>query len=174
MGRLLLDQVISTDFGQLDLGWAENFGFDGDFDRFYAGQANGLVGAADTSGVHLSLARRSGGSQVQIELCDHEPELPAAPWEDIVEVSVSIPDGARPRWSTWAGAEGGPLNIPAGSYRLRVSAHGRDAGRDGEFADAVVDYYLLQFWPAALEPDAVLRVRSRDAAYWHHEVGGRR
>lgn len=174
MRRVLLDQVIATDFGQFDLGWVDNFGFDGDFDRFYAGQVNGLVGAAATSGVHVNLARRSGGSRVQIELCDRTPDLPETTWEDVVEVPVSIPAGARPRWSTWAGEDSGLLPIPDGAYRLRVSAHGRDAGRDGEFAERVVDFYLLQFWPALLEPDAIIRVRSSDAAYWHREVGSRR
>jgi hypothetical protein len=66
------------------------------------------------------------------------------------------------------------LPIPAGRYRLRVSARGRDAGSDGEFEEGVVDTYLLEFWPAAVEPDAVLRVGGQDAAYWHDEVGGRR
>ncbi len=55
-----------------------------------------------------------------------------------------------------------------------MSARGRDAGRDGEFEEGVVDTYLLEFWPAAIKPDAVLRVGSQDAAYWHDEVGGRR
>lgn len=139
MRCVLLDQVISTDFGQFDLGWVDNFGFDDDFDRFYADQANGLVGAADVGGVHVNLARRSGGSLVQIELCDRAPDPPEDPWEDVVEESVSIPDGAHPRWSTWAGEDSGPLPIPAGAYRLRASAHVRDAGKAGELAEGVVD-----------------------------------
>jgi hypothetical protein len=36
------------------------------------------------------------------------------------------------------------------------------------------DFYLAQFWLAPEEPDAVLRVGSSDAAYWHAEVGSRR
>jgi hypothetical protein len=174
MRRVLLDQVISTDFGQLDLGWADSFGFDGHFDRFYGGQVNGLVGASDPRGVHVNLARRSGGSKVRIELCDHVPDLPEPAWEDVVEVSVAIPAGAQPRWATWAGEHGGPLPVPTGSYRLRVCANGRDAGRDSEFAERVVDFYLLQLWPGLFEQDAVIRVGSQDAAYWHREVGSRR
>lgn len=144
MGTVLLDQVIATDYGQLDLGWSAAFGFDGDFDRFFAGQVNGLVGAGDDTGVYLNLARRSGGSRVRIELLERVPEHLHEGWEDVVQVSVAIPPGVQPRWSSWAGEDGGSLPIAAGTYRLRVSARGRDAGRDGEFAEGVVDSYLLE------------------------------
>lgn len=174
MGTVLLDQVIETDYGQFDLVWNVPFGFDGDFDRFFAGQLNGVVGAADADGVYLNLARRSGGSRVRIELLEQAPRSGVEPWEDVVEVPVVVPEGSQPRWASWAGENWGPLLIPAGRYRLRVSADGRDAGRDGEFAEGVVDTYLLEFWPAAIEPDAVLRVGSQDAAFWHHELGARR
>ncbi|WP_157180952.1 hypothetical protein [Actinopolymorpha alba] len=40
--------------------------------------------------------------------------------------------------------------------------------------EGVVDSYLLELWPAPIEPDGVVRVGSHDAAYWHHEIGGRR
>lgn len=175
MSTILLDRVISTDYGQFDLGWAEDFGFDGDFDRFFAGQLNGLVGAADRSGVYLHFARQFGGSPVRCELLDAAPGAPDAQWEDVVEVSVQVPDGATPRWSSWAGEEEGALAIPSGTYRLRVSARGRDAGHDmGVDHDDPLDRYLLELWPAPMAPDAILRVTSADARYWHAELGGRR
>lgn len=174
MGAVLLDETVETDYGQLDLGWSEGFGFDGDFDRFFDGQLNGLVGAADASGVYVILARRSGGSPVRIELLDQAPGPAGEAWEDVVEVSVKIPDGAQPRWSSWAGESGGTVAVPPGTYRLRVSARGRDAGHDGEFAPGPVDWYLLELWPAPPTDDAILRVGSADAAYWHKTVGGRR
>jgi hypothetical protein len=43
-----------------------------------------------------------------------------------------------------AGETSGQLDIPAGSYRLRVSARGRDVGAADEFADHIVDHYLLE------------------------------
>jgi len=174
MGTMLLDQVIETHYGQFDLGWTLPFGFDGDFDRFFSGQVNGLVGAADATGVYINLARRSGGSQVRIELLEHPPGPGRDTWEDVVEVSVTVPEAADPRWASWAGESWGLLTVPAGTYRLRVSARGRDAGRSDEFADGVVDSYLLQFWPAPIEPDAIVQVASEDAIYWHQENGGRR
>jgi hypothetical protein len=63
MERVLLDEVISTDYGQFDLIWVDGAGFDGDFGRFFRRQDNELVGAADPGGVFLNLARRSGGSR---------------------------------------------------------------------------------------------------------------
>ncbi|EYR62717.1 hypothetical protein N866_05735 [Actinotalea ferrariae CF5-4] len=47
MDQVLFDDVVHTDYGQLDLVWSDEGGFDGDFDRFFSGQLNGLVGAAD-------------------------------------------------------------------------------------------------------------------------------
>jgi hypothetical protein len=172
--RVLLNEVIWTDYGQLDLVWTDTGGFDGDFDRFFNGQVNGLVGAADTSGVYLNLARRSGGSPVRIVLRDGPAELDDA-FQDVVEVSITIPPGAVVQWMSWAAETRGVLSeVPTGSYRLRVSARDRDEGASGEFADGFVDAYLLELWESSVTPDAVLRAGSADAEYWHREVGNRR
>lgn len=173
MERVLMDQVVETDYGQFDLVWADDYGFDGDFDRFFAGQLNGLVGASSGEGLYMNLARRSGGSPVRIVLLDDSPALDES-WEDVVEVSVSVPAGSDPSWTAWAEMQGGPLDLPPGDYRVRVSAKGRDAGREGEFADGPVDRYLVELWPAPAAPDAIIRAASTDADYWHREVGSRR
>jgi hypothetical protein len=170
---VIFDRLVETDYGQFDLIWGDSFGFDGDFDRFFDGQVNGLAGAASGEGLYLNLARRSGGSPLQIVLSDTEPPL-REDWEDVVEVSISVPDDAQPKWSTWAGEDNGPIPILPGSYRVRVNARGRDSGRDGEFADGPVDWYLIEVWPAPSVPDAILRTTTADAAYWHSEVGSRR
>lgn len=147
MDALLADEVIHTDYGQLDLEWSDDGGFDGDDDRFFANQVNGLVGAGDPNGVYLNLGRRSGGSHVRIALLTAEPADPGEQWEDVVEVSLVIPPGREVRWMSWAGLSSGQLEVPAGSYRLRVSARGRDVGAAEEFADGVVDHYLLVVEP---------------------------
>jgi hypothetical protein len=173
--RVLLDEMIDTDYGQFDLLWGHDYGFDGDFDRVFAGQVNGLAGAASGQGLYLNLARRSGGSQVRIVLLQDAPAISEDDgWEDVVEVAIRIPHDAEPRWCTWAGEESGPLDIPQGSYRVRVSARGRDAGADGAFADGAVDFYLLEIWPAPTQPDSIIRSTSANAEYWHREVGNRR
>lgn len=174
MVRVLLDGVIDTDYGQFDIVWSGSVGFDGDFDRFFAGQANGLVGSAGGEGVYLNLARRAGGSAVRIELLEAEPPLDDS-YEDVVEVSATVPEDTEVSWASWAAETFGRLDgIAPASYRFRVSARGRDAGAVGEFVVGVVDSYLVQLWPAALAPDAIIRVGSEDARYWHREVGGRR
>jgi hypothetical protein len=76
---------------------------------------------------------------------------------------------------TWAGETGGPLSgLAPGNYRVRVSAKGRDAGADGEFADGVVDEYVVEIWASRQAPDEILRAGSANAQYWHREWGGRR
>lgn len=170
-----MDQVVDTDYGQFDLVWVLGGEFDGNFDRNFAGQVNGLVGAAAPEGVYLNLARRSGGSNVRIVLGDAQPGIGGQLWEDIVEVSISIPAGQELHLWGWAGMSGGVLEgLDPGNYRMRVGARGRDEGRDGEFSDQVLDFYLLELWPAPWQPDAILRVGSEDARYWHREVGSRR
>ena len=175
MARTLLDAVVQTDYGQLDLTWQADGGFDGDADRFFAGQVNGLVGAADADGVYLCLGRRSGGSHLTIRLLDSGPGDPPAEWEDVVEVSFRLPPGRTLGWRSWAGETGGSLpEVPPGSYRLRFGCRGRDAGVDGEFAEQVLDWYLVEIWAAPAGEDAILRTTSRDAAYWHAAYGNRR
>lgn len=177
MSQVLLDEVVHTDYGQFDLVWSEDaIGFDGDPDRYFDAQVNGLVGAASGDGVYINLPRRSGGSRVRVVLLDAEPPLPPPVFEDVVEVSIVIPGGATVLWLSWAGETSGELGgIAPGSYRLRVSARGRDGGREGELAESVVDEYLVELWPAAdVREDAIVRVGSEDAKYWHSGWGGRR
>jgi hypothetical protein len=175
MERVLLDDIIRTDYGQFDIGWSEGAGFDGNWDRFFNGQVNGLVGAADPGGVYISLGRRSGGSRIRIVLLDGEPPPPPPYYDDVVEVSATIPDGAKAGWQAWAGMGSGELpGLAPGTYRMRVSAHGRDAGHQNELAEDVVDEYLVELWPSSNADDAILRVGSQDAQYWHREIGGRR
>lgn len=162
-----------TDYGQLEVVWGEDV-FAGDFDLFFAGQVNGLAGASSGTGLYLSLGRRSGGSPVLMVLLDGELGPPAAEWEDVVEVSVTIPPGVEVGWCMWATESYGPLGLPAGSYRVRVNATGRDVGFANELASGAVDRYLVEFWPATAARDAILRTTTANAEYWHGEVGSRR
>lgn len=168
-GKVLFDQVVQTDYGILDLVWDEQGGWDGDEERFFAGQVNGYVGAADAHGVFITLARRWGGSAVRIVVHDDEPEADLEAWEDVVEVSSVVPEGAAPRWAAFADMGGGDLDLPAGSYRIRVNCHGRDQASSGMFDDdsEPVDRYLIEMWPAPVASDEILKETSREAAYWN-------
>jgi hypothetical protein len=178
MMRVLMDEVVETDYGQLDL-WVDGDGGDaededeGDVQATFADQVNGLAGAATPGRIYLNLARRSGGSPVRIEAHDEEAPL-GQDWEDIVEVSTVVGQEGRGGWTSWAGEDGGELELPSGPCRVRVSARGRDAGADGEDADEPVDFYLVQLWPAPVEPDVIVRVGSDDARSWHREWGSQR
>lgn len=169
--RQLPYTAIFTDYGQFHLVWSED-GAAGDLDARFAGQINGLVGAALPGGVYINLARRSGGSSVCIRLYDDEP--PVSGWyEDIVEVSTVIPEGADIAWVSWGGESNGALpSVPGGPYRIRVSAKGRDEA--DELAEGVADSYGIDIWPAPVKEDAILRSTSKDAAYWHKQRGSRR
>ena len=175
MAIVLLDDVVQTDYGQFDLVWGEGIGFDGDIEKFFRGQINGLVGASDPGGVYINLARRSGGSRVRIVLSDTAPPLQPDDFVDVVEVSTVVPAGVTGSWVSWAGETGGALpGLEPGSYRVRVSSRGRDAGAADEFADGVVDEYVVELWPAEPAQDQIVRTGSESAAYWHREWGGRR
>lgn len=173
MVAALLDDIVMTDYRSFTIQWNLGDGFDGDPDTVFAGQENGLVGAASPLFLFMVLGRRSGGSSVRIELSATEPEDDAT-WEDCVEVSTRVPEGSRPFWAGWGGMSFGYLDIPPGPYRVRVLARGRQAGSDGEFEPEVVDFYCLQFWPAEERLDRIVRVGGPDAEYWHDAWGRRR
>lgn len=172
MTRILFDQTVDTDYGQFSLEWGDDM-WDGDADRFFAGQSNGWVAAAVPDVLHLVMGKRFGGSSVRIEMHDQEPPADLR-WEDCVEVSITIPQGATARWLTWGGESGGALDISPGVYRVRVSGRDRDAGNEAEGDPTVMDHYLLQLWPSPPEPDEVIRTGSVDAAYWNDAWGKRR
>ena len=171
---VLLDQVVHTSYGQFTLEWGDSGdAWDGNADRFFADQQNGWIGAAVEGTVVVVLARYGGGSAMRIELWPEEPPTDAS-WEDCVEVSTTVGPGDVVGWGTWDWTESGKLALSPGSYRLRANARGRDAGHAGEFDPEVVDFYLLQFWPAPPTVDAVVRTTSIDAAGWNDGWGSRR
>ncbi|MGZ0151368.1 hypothetical protein ACXJJ3_30240 [Kribbella sp. WER1] len=115
------------------------------------------------------------GSPLRIVLMETAPSEPEDSWEDVVEVSIDVPAGADAGWSSWAGESGGRLEgLAAGSYRLRLSARGRDAGRDGEFEEGLVDAYSSSCGRPMPRLTRSWRVGSHDDVYWHDAWGNRR
>jgi hypothetical protein len=160
-GRTVLwDGLLFMDYGQAYV--HDGQPFLGDLDAMFAGQANGLLGAAAPRNLALITATHTGEVPVRIEL------LPAAPAvladHDVVEASFS-PRG-QVTLMAWQG-NGWDLTLPPGDYRARWSGKDLDAGREAAGRDS----YLLQLWPAAPAPDRVVAVVSETAARWHAAWG---
>ena len=144
--------------------------FEGDreHDDVYAGQENGICGAAVPGLLQLTVGTHTGWVPFRVELHAGEPEIDDA-WEEVVEVSF------RPtrKGVHLLGLDGDTphrLALPQGDYRVRYSVRGIDeADHSGEMPDA----YLLQFWPAEPAPDRIVRRTSPRAAYWHQAHRGR-
>jgi hypothetical protein len=143
-----------------------------DLEACFAGQSNGLCGAAVPGVLFLNTGLHTGKVPFRTELHDGPP--PGDGWQEIVEVSFQ-PAG-EVVLAEWGGGETWPLELARTPYRVRYCATGMDEGHDldkraGE--DPAPDRYLLQFWPDpdGPAPDQVIRQTSEIAAYWHGSQG---
>ncbi|MEU4192829.1 hypothetical protein AB0E69_13080 [Kribbella sp. NPDC026611] len=137
----------------------------------FAGQQNGLCGAAVPGKLFLITGLHTGHVGFTVELYDEQPPLDDT-WEEIVEASYHPLGNAA--LVTWA-SDGGfwELDLDPFDYRLRYCAQGMDAGHQGAPPmddQPLIDHYLLQLWPAPPAPDQVLKQTSAQAAYWHRSV----
>ncbi len=141
-----------------------------DLHECFAGQHNGLCGAAVPGKLFLITGLHTGKVGFTVELHDKMPSVEHSA-EEVVEASY------RPIGSVslngWGGEGRWALDLDEVDYRVRYSGWGMDAGHqagppmDGE---PLVDRYLLQFWPAPPAPDRVVKQTSAQAAYWHREM----
>lgn len=166
---VLLDDTIHVHYGFVTLA------VEGDYPDFAAareGQVNGLCGAAEPEALVMVTGMHTGAVPFRIEVHAERPELDES-WEEIVEASISIPEGEM-LW--WAFDEGGAVQFPhVGTYRTRYNASGMDAAHQSGVREAdepEIDKYLLQLWPAPMAPDEVIRQTSETAAYWHRVARG--
>lgn len=135
------------------------------------GQENGICGAAEPGYLFLTTGMHSGQVGLTVEIHDTAPPLDDY-WEDIVEVSFT-PETEMVCVSQWGSVAACEFDLPTTPHRVRYCATGMDAGNEENVVFAgepVVDYYLLQFWPAPEQPDRVLKQTSNLAAYWHAEA----
>ncbi|MGA4541343.1 hypothetical protein ACPA54_15280 [Uniformispora flossi] len=142
--------------------WARSLG------SAVGGQENGICGAAEPGHLQLITGMHTGHVRLTIEIHDTAPALDDH-WEDIVEVSFA-PETATVSVNQWGGGTPCEFALAAAPHRVRYCATGMDAGNDMNVllsGEPHVDSYLLQFWPAAEEPDQVLKLTSKQAAYWH-------
>ncbi|GGN85138.1 hypothetical protein GCM10010112_65230 [Actinoplanes lobatus] len=161
--QVLFSGTVGVSYGQVYLAGEEPPGMDESF----AGQVNGLCGAAVPGSLFLVTGIKEGSVPMTVELHPSEPPLSDA-WEEIVEVSFANPS-PRPELQEWGGEGNHPFRLEPGSYRIRYCARMMDEAWDVEsnYDDDLIDAYLLQFWPSPAEPDRIIRQTSRCAAYWH-------
>lgn len=121
---------------------------------------NGLVSVVGGV-IEVATGIHTGNVRVTVEAHSQRPD-PAPGWEEIAEMPCHSPSGevlVKPLMDD-------PADLPSlasrgpGRYRLRVHALGRDTAVD-DSTDDVVEFYLIQSWPAAHQ-DAVL-VKATDA-----------
>lgn len=172
--QILFQDGVFVDYGQYYLvlgdlddapGW--------EMDDCFAGQVNGLCGAAVPGVVFLMASRTLGEVPLTVELHADEPVVPD--WEEVVEVSFAAdrPVIVLP----WGEHEGHQLDLPPGTYRLRYCADQMRVENRTLFQEGATDRYLMQFWPAEATPDTIVRRTSQEAQYWHdfaREVTARR
>lgn len=162
--NVLFAGAVGVSYGQVYLTCCEE---PPGMEESFAGQVNGLCGAAVTGSLFLVTGINHGEVQMSVELHPGAPAL-SDTWEEIVEVSF-VNSCQAPALVEWDGDEHHPLDLEPGSYRVRYCARGMDAARDAEsnYDGHVIDVYLLQIWPGPAEPDRIIRQTSSCAAYWH-------
>ncbi|MER7077219.1 hypothetical protein [Saccharopolyspora kobensis] len=168
MSRKLFDGEVWVHYGQI---YVESGGRHLDLQESFAGQRNGLLGAAERGGLFLITGLHTGEVGFTVELHEQAPPVDDT-WEEIVEASYQpLGDVALVCW----GGEGSwPLDLDGFEYRVRYHAVRMDEANDLDtraVEDPLVDRYLLQFWPAPPAPDRIIKQSSEDAAYWHSTVG---
>jgi hypothetical protein len=162
-GRLHVDYaqayVVPTEAGSYD---------DPGPDEAFAGQVNGLLGAACPGCLHLTTGLHMGDVGLRVVLAEAPPPV-GDEWEDVVEVPFR-PIRSELGVMTWSTDFVCTLELPPVPHRVRYSARGMDAAHAADVArrdGSVVDTYELAFWPAAPAPEVIVRQGSQQAAYWH-------
>lgn len=124
---------------------------------------NGLVQVTD--GVTIVLTGiHTGDVDVTVTLHEAEPALDSGGWQECVEISAHSASGDLMVRGLMDDLD---EELPVlsfsgpGDYRLRVHARGRDTAVDLA-PDEVTEWYLVQAWPAPVQP---ARVLSQSDAY---------
>lgn len=124
----------------------------------------------ELTGLVVSTGSQWGPFAVSVEVWDADPGPADAPWEDVVELSVSVV--AEVTINEIVDGPVAEVTPPPGDYRLRVAAAGRteSAARDGAFDDDEADddrealeRFLITLWPAPPSVSTIVREDSRFA-----------
>ena len=168
--RTLLDGEVHVHYWQIYVE-SGDIGVPG-LEGAFAGQVNGICGAAVPYGLFLITGSHTGAVGFRVELHEAPPRLDEG-WEDVVEVSFR-PATAEVALLDWDG-QSYPIDLEPTDYRVRYCASGMDEAREHDTRrgdEPMLDRYLLQFWPAPPAPDRVLKQASETATSEHRHVRG--
>lgn len=128
---------------------------------------NGLVSAHGSVAVVLT-GTPAGLVRLTIDPLGSEPELRAADWDEVVEVSLWFEELGGVTTEGFEGLENAPpLAATPGDYRIRVHARGRDRGHErGSVWDSPVEEHLLQAWPAPPAAEVCHKLTDAYGAYF--------
>lgn len=164
--------LVHVDYGQAYL--QSRYDIIRDTADCFAGQVNGICGAACRGWAWFFTASQGGVAAFTVELLAQVPDRDEH-YEDVVEVSFT-PVG---RAVSLVGLNAGPVttfNLNAETYRLRYSTRGTDAARAPYSMevdpDVRPDEYLVQLWPEPWRRDAIMVQASEWATYAHRSRAG--
>ena len=128
--------------------------------------SNGLIVTMDI-GASIYTGIDRGTVRVTVDLRTTAPaDIDTGPWDDIVEASIHAPHGNLRVHLLEYGPHSSAPDLPllstagAGTYRLRAHTRGRDEQFDAVSTEPGEDY-LLSIWPAAAQPDLIIRATDR-------------
>lgn len=136
----------------------------------FAGQSNGLCGAAAAPLAHVHTGLHTGTVNVEVILSPTRPPVDSDRWEEIVELDYHVETPT----TMLAGFDGAAaeLSIPLGHYRMRFSARHMDQAHQTDTGDRI-DTYQLLLWPNSPSPqsrqptDTILKATSNIATVRH-------
>jgi hypothetical protein len=117
-----------------------------DLQACFAGQSNGVCGAASPGTLFLTTGLHTGSVGFTVELHEGPPPLDDV-WEEVVEASFT-PASARVALVQWAGEDSWDLDLTQTCHRVRYCAIGMDAAHatvNRSEDEPELDRYLLQF-----------------------------
>ncbi|MEV0374328.1 hypothetical protein AB0I10_31790 [Streptomyces sp. NPDC050636] len=118
---------------------------------------NGIIRAAEDGAV-IYTGLTLGDIWLRLELWDAQPPLDTNGWDDVGEVTYTATMPARP-----CAVDGDSPDVfpdlafaGPGTYRIRISTLGRDAGHQADVIEAhedPVEEHRIQVWPAPAGTD---------------------
>lgn len=167
--RVLLSGGVHVHYAQV---YVEPPGELTDMTAALRGQVNGICGSSQEGHLFLVTGLHTGLVRFTIRLHDTEPPVDTS-WDEVVEVSFAHMKD-RLALVEWGSEDGHELQIPPGTYRVRYSARSMIGDSQITEQNSPAQSYALDFWPAPLAADAIIRVTGECAKYWHSEAAKNR